>query len=244
MLSRYNAKQQKELLEALTVDLTNNNFLEGFRAPDLTEFAAYDSPMEYELTKLFAVLHATAVVREYQWQGGGHRWLSEYKIPFHVVRTFKPKPKLVKGAEQRRLELSEEQLQQENSFYLFRYPPAGCPLPLEGSQWRISWISWGAGGKQIHEEDEEKWVVFVRSLALKKRQQARADFLVVAQSQEVASSFLLWIASTIPRQSLDSLPVVAVHGPRARAHGPGWAGFFLQAHAISLCGLASRPNIV
>ena len=39
-------------------------------------------------------------------------------------------------------------------------------------------------------------------------------------------------------------PVVAVHGPRARAHGPGWAGFFLQAHAmspwahaISLCGL-------
>ena len=38
--------------------------------------------------------------------------------------------------------------------------------------------------------------------------------------------------------------VVAVHGPRARAHGPGWAGFFLQAHAmspwahaISLCGL-------
>ena len=42
-------------------------------------------------------------------------------------------------------------------------------------------------------------------------------------------------------------PVVAVHGPRARAHGPGWAGFSLQAHAmspwahaISLCGL--RPG--
>ena len=45
--------------------------------------------------------------------------------------------------------------------------------------------------------------------------------------------------------------VVAVHGPRARAHGPGWAGFFLQAHAVGPMGprykrmwLASRPNIV
>ena len=42
----------------------------------------------------------------------------------------------------------------------------------------------------------------------------------------------------------DARAVVAVHGPRARAHGPGWAGFFLQAHAagpwahaISVCGL-------
>jgi hypothetical protein len=178
---RWTDVQKLEYLRAAVEDEDSNKFPETYRIPEPKGFGRYEDSRTYESKKLFAVPHATTVVREYQWQDGEYRRISELEMEFQVLRTFKLKSKPGNDGEQRPAQRSAEQIQQETSFYLCGYLPAACPQPLEGSQWLVNWTLLDSNGKQILEEDKKKWVGYVRHMTTDERRVTRADFLIVAQ---------------------------------------------------------------